>query len=72
MLDLFYLFFSAMLRVRNFKPTMGVCDIRYLDMFGVLGQAQEFGSAFVVCAVCYHGQVETVGIREDEGMGSTL
>lgn len=57
-----------MFRMRNSQSTMGFRDIRYLDLFGVLGKTSWPWCAFIVCTIRIDGQMERHRIRKNEGM----
>ena len=60
-------FCSEMFRVWRPQPTVGECDLRDLDMPGVLRETPGARGPPLLRQVCHHGQVEGCGAGEDEG-----
>lgn len=58
---------SEMLRMWNPQSTMGVRNIRYLDLFGMLGKTSRPWCAFIVCSLGIDGQMERHRIGKNEG-----
>lgn len=54
-----------MFRMRDSQPSVGVRDVRDLDMPGVLGSASQPRRTFVFRQERDYGQMEGRGIREN-------
>ena len=59
--------FVEMFRMWQPQSAMGIRDVWYLDMSGMLRQASWFRCTLIICPLCLYGQVEGCRTGKDEG-----